>query len=57
MNKAKKPVFILVVGLLIQDQKASELLRELVKVTGFPITSTLQGLGGYPEMIISFLEC
>jgi len=24
------------------------LLRELVSLTGFPITSTLQGLGAYP---------
>jgi acetolactate synthase-1/2/3 large subunit len=28
--------------------EASKLLRELVEVTGFPITSTLMGLGAYP---------
>ena len=28
--------------------RASRLLRELVQVTGFPITSTLMGLGAYP---------
>ena len=28
--------------------EASQLLRELVKLTGFPITSTLMGLGAYP---------
>ena len=27
---------------------ASQLLRELVEATGFPITSTLMGLGAYP---------
>ena len=27
---------------------ASDLLRELVKLTGFPITSTLMGLGAFP---------
>ena len=34
--------------MLNSGPKASELLRELVNVTGFPITSTLQGLGSYP---------
>jgi len=29
-------------------REASKLLRELVQVTGFPITSTLMGLGAYP---------
>lgn len=28
--------------------EASQLLRELVELTGFPITSTLMGLGAYP---------
>ncbi len=28
--------------------EASQLLRELVKLTGFPITSTLMGLGAFP---------
>ena len=29
--------------------EASRLLRELVEITGFPITSTLMGLGAYPH--------
>ena len=29
-------------------RKASQLLRELVRLTGFPITSTLMGLGAFP---------
>ncbi len=32
----------------IPDREASKLLRELVEATGFPITSTLMGLGAYP---------
>ena len=32
----------------IPGREASQLLRELVAATGFPITSTLMGLGAYP---------
>ena len=32
----------------IPGPAASELLRELVRMTGFPITSTLMGLGAFP---------
>jgi len=55
MNKAKKPVFYTGGGVINSGPKASELLRELVKLTGFPITSTLQGLGGYPGEDNQFL--
>ena len=48
MNKASKPVFYTGGGVVNSGPKASELLRELVSLTGFPITSTLQGLGAYP---------
>ena len=48
MSKATKPVFYTGGGVINSGPKASELLRELVNVTGFPITSTLQGLGSYP---------
>ncbi len=48
MSKAKKPVFYTGGGVINSGPKASELLRELVDATGFPITSTLQGLGCYP---------
>ena len=33
----------------------TDLLRELVALTGFPITSTLQGLGAYPGNDPQFL--
>ena len=48
MSKATKPVFYTGGGVINSGPKASELLRELVNATGFPITSTLQGLGSYP---------
>jgi acetolactate synthase I/II/III large subunit len=48
MIKASKPVFYTGGGVINSGPKASELLRELVSLTGFPITSTLQGLGAYP---------
>jgi len=48
MRKALRPVFYTGGGVINSGPKASELLRELVSLTGFPITSTLQGLGAYP---------
>ena len=48
MNKSSKPIFYTGGGVVNSGPKASELLRELVALTGFPITSTLQGLGSYP---------
>jgi len=48
MDKASKPIFYTGGGVINSGPKASELLRELVSTTGFPITSTLQGLGAFP---------
>jgi len=48
MSKASKPIFYTGGGVINSGPKASELLREVVSLTGFPITSTLQGLGSYP---------
>ena len=48
MAKAKKPVFYTGGGVINSGPQASELLRELVQATGFPITSTLMGLGAFP---------
>jgi len=47
-KKSSKPVFYTGGGVVNSGPKASILLRELVAITGFPITSTLQGLGCYP---------
>ncbi len=48
MAAARKPVFYTGGGVINSGPQASELLRELVALTGFPITSTLMGLGAYP---------
>jgi acetolactate synthase-1/2/3 large subunit len=47
MARARRPVFYTGGGIINSGPHASELLRELVKATGFPITSTLMGLGAY----------
>ncbi len=48
MAAAKRPVFYTGGGVINAGPQASKLLRELVKLTGFPITSTLMGLGAFP---------
>jgi acetolactate synthase I/II/III large subunit len=48
MKNSSKPIFYTGGGVINSGPKASKLLRELVSLTGFPITSTLQGLGSYP---------
>ena len=48
MAHAKRPLFYTGGGVINSGPEASHLLRELVKLTGFPITSTLMGLGAYP---------
>ena len=47
-KKSSKPVIYTGGGVTNSGPEASTLLRELVAITGFPITSTLQGLGCYP---------
>ncbi len=48
MNKSKKPIIYSGGGVINSGPEASDVLRELAELTGFPITSTLQGLGAYP---------
>jgi acetolactate synthase-1/2/3 large subunit len=48
MANAKRPIFYSGGGIINSGPEASRLLRELVKATGFPITSTLMGLGAFP---------
>jgi acetolactate synthase-1/2/3 large subunit len=55
MSKASQPIFYTGGGVINSGPKASELLRELVNTTGFPITTTLQGLGSYPGEDSRFL--
>ncbi|MCT4608580.1 MAG: acetolactate synthase 3 large subunit [Pelagimonas sp.] len=48
IETAERPVFYTGGGVINSGPAASQLLRELVDATGFPITSTLMGLGAYP---------
>jgi acetolactate synthase-1/2/3 large subunit len=48
ISKARRPLFYTGGGVINSGNEASHLLREFVKLTGFPITSTLMGLGAFP---------
>jgi acetolactate synthase-1/2/3 large subunit len=48
IETAAKPIFYTGGGVINSGTAASQLMRELVDATGFPITSTLMGLGAYP---------
>jgi len=48
LSHAKKPIFYTGGGVINSGPKAAQLLREIVRLTGYPITSTLMGLGAYP---------
>ncbi|WP_232520606.1 acetolactate synthase 3 large subunit [Rhodobacter sp. CZR27] len=48
IETAERPIFYTGGGVINSGTAASQLLRELVDATGFPITSTLMGLGAYP---------
>src|SRR5688572_11986271 len=48
MLKATRPVFYTGGGIINSGPEASERLRELAELTGFPVTSTLMGLGAFP---------
>jgi len=48
MATAKKPIIYSGGGVINAGPAACQALRELVELTGFPITSTLMGLGAYP---------
>lgn len=49
MASAKRPIFYTGGGIINAGPKAAAALRELVRLTGFPITQTLMGLGAYPH--------
>ena len=48
ISAAKRPIFYTGGGVINSGPKASQLLRELVRLSGYPVTSTLMGLGAYP---------
>ena len=55
IKKSSKPILYTGGGVINSGIKATQLLRELVSLTGFPITSTLQGLGAFPGNDQQFL--
>jgi len=55
MAKAKRPIFYCGGGVINSGLGASQLLRQFVKLTGFPCTLTLMGLGGFPASDPQFL--
>jgi acetolactate synthase-1/2/3 large subunit len=48
MATAKRPLFYTGGGVINSGSAAISGLRELAKLTGFPVTSTLMGLGAFP---------
>jgi len=48
MRYARRPVFYTGGGVINAGPDASRTLRDLAKATGFPVTSTLMGLGAFP---------
>ncbi|WP_375458015.1 acetolactate synthase 3 large subunit [uncultured Enterovirga sp.] len=55
MAAARKPVFYTGGGVINSGPRASAALRELARMTGFPVTSTLMGLGAFPASDPAFL--
>ena len=53
LQQAERPMIYTGGGIVLSN--ASEKLKALVKLTGFPITNTLMGLGGYPATDDQFL--
>jgi acetolactate synthase-1/2/3 large subunit len=52
---AERPIFYTGGGLINSGARACEALKKFVKLTGYPITSTLMGLGCYPMSDPQFL--
>jgi acetolactate synthase I/II/III large subunit len=48
MRTAKRPIFYTGGGVINAGPDASKALRALAEATGFPVTSTLMGLGAFP---------
>ena len=53
--RAKRPIFYTGGGVINSGPRASALLTELVRLTGYPVTNTLMGLGAYPASDRQFL--
>ena len=48
IERAERPIFYTGGGVINSGPNATRLLREFAKATGFPVTSTLMGLGAFP---------
>ncbi len=48
LKKSEKPIFYVGGGVINSGEVASKNLCKLIKITGFPCTQTLMGLGAYP---------
>ena len=55
MLSAERPIFYTGGGVINAGAQACAVLTEFVRLTGFPITSTLMGLGAYPTTDGQFL--
>lgn len=55
MADAERPIFYTGGGVINAGPQASEALRKLAKMTGYPVTSTLMGLGAFPASDNQFL--
>ena len=55
LAKSKKPVFYCGGGVINSGPAASTLLTQFVRLTGYPCTLTLMGLGAYPASDPQFL--
>jgi acetolactate synthase I/II/III large subunit len=55
MKQARRPMIYAGGGVINAGPKASEALTKLTRLTGFPITNTLMGLGCYPASDPQFL--
>ena len=55
LSNAKKPIIYTGGGIINSGKNASKLLQQFVELTGFPITNTLMGLGGFPASDKHFL--
>ena len=55
LKAAKKPIVYAGGGVINAGPGASELLAKFVRMTGFPCTNTLMGLGAYPSSDPQFL--
>ncbi len=55
LANAKRPIIYTGGGIINSGETASKLLQQFVELTGFPITNTLMGLGGFPASNSHFI--